>query len=171
VAKELLELYIRRRNTGDAPRKILLDFDSTDDPTHGEQVGTCYHGYYEQHMYRPLLVFNGERGQLATVVLGAGNTHSSCGAVAILKRIGARLREAWPSVEIELRADAGFPVPALYDYCEAEVIDFTIGLITNACLRKLASSLLEGAKERLGLGIQIKKPLRLRDTLDGASGI
>jgi hypothetical protein len=39
-------------------------------------------------------------------------------------------------------------VPALYDYCEAETIDYTIGLTTNARLQALASSLLEEAKER-----------------------
>ena len=148
MAKELFELYLRQRSAADAPRKILLDFDSTDDPTHGEQEGSYYHGYYEQHMYHPLLVFDGETGQLVTAVLRAGNTHSSRSAVAILKRIVARLREAWPEVEIELRADAGFAVPALYDYCEAESIDYTIGLIANARLRVLASSLLEEAKER-----------------------
>jgi hypothetical protein len=93
---------MKRRSTGDAPSKILLDFDSTDDPTHGEQEGSYYHGYYEQHMYHPLLVFDGETGQLITVVLRAGNTHSSRGAVTILKRNISRLREAWPSVEIEL---------------------------------------------------------------------
>jgi hypothetical protein len=148
MAKELFELYMKRRSTGDAPSKILLDFDSTDDPTHGEQEGSYYHGYYQQHMYHPLLVFDGETGQLVTAVLRAGNTHSSRSAVAILKRIVTRLREAWPEVEIELRADAGFAVPTLYDYCEAESIDYTIGLITNARLQALASSLLEEAKER-----------------------
>jgi hypothetical protein len=148
VAKELFELYIRQRSTDDAPRKILLDFDSTDDPTHGEQEGSYYHGYYEQHMYHPLLVFDGERGQLITVVLRAGNTHSSRSAVAILKRIISRLREVWPEVDIELRADAGFAVPEIYDYCEKEGIDYTIGLITNARLQALASSLLKEAKER-----------------------
>lgn len=148
MAKELFELYLRHRSEGDAPSKVLLDFDSTDDPTHGEQEGSYYHGYYEQHMYHPLLVFDGETGQLVTAVLRAGTTHSSRGAVAILERIVGRLREVWPSVQIELRADAGFAVPAMYDYCEKEGIDYTIGLITNARLQALADPLLEEAKER-----------------------
>ena len=46
---------MRLRSTGDAPKKILLDFDSTDDPTHGKQEGSYYHGYYEQHMYHILI--------------------------------------------------------------------------------------------------------------------
>jgi hypothetical protein len=80
--------------------------------------------------------------------LRPGNTHASRGTVSILKRIVSRLREAWPEVEIELRADAGFAVPEIYDYCEAEGIDYTIALITNARLEELAAPLLEEAKER-----------------------
>ena len=78
----------------------------------------------------------------------AGNTHASNSAVALLKRIVARLRREWPEVAIELRADAGFAVPALYGYCEAEGITYTVGLITNPRLQELAEDLLDEAKER-----------------------
>jgi hypothetical protein len=50
-------------------------------------------------------------------------------------------------VEIELRADAGFAVPALYDYCEEQGIVYTVGLITNPRLEELACNLLAEAKE------------------------
>jgi hypothetical protein len=57
--------------------------------------------------------------------LRAGNTHASISPVALLKRIVSRLRSRWPKVEIEMRADAGFAVPAVYDYCESEGITYT----------------------------------------------
>jgi hypothetical protein len=41
-----------------APSRVLLDFDATDDPAHGEQEGAYYHGYYEEHILHPLLVFD-----------------------------------------------------------------------------------------------------------------
>ena len=148
IAQAFLELYLRERGKGGAPEKVLLDFDATDDPTHGEQEGSYYHGYYEQHMYHPLLVFDGESGHLIGAILRAGNTHASDSAVALLKRIVGGLREKWPEVVIELRADAGFAVPALYDYCEAESITYTVGLITNPRLEELAEDLLDEAKER-----------------------
>jgi hypothetical protein len=149
IAQTLFELYLRERyKDGAAPKKILLDFDSTDDPTHGDQEGSYYHGYYEQHMYHPLLVFDGESGHLITAILRAGNTHASRSAVAILERIVARLRREWPEVEIEMRADAGFAVPALYEYCEKEGLDYTVGLITNPRLEALAEELLDEAKDR-----------------------
>ena len=58
-----------------------------------------------------------------------------------------RLRERWPEVDIEIRADAGFAVPAIYDYCEREDITYTIALITNPRLLGMAEELLREAKE------------------------
>jgi Transposase DDE domain group 1 len=145
IAEVLFELYLRRREKDGAPHKVLLDFDATADPTHGEQEGSFYHGYYQQHIYHPLLVFDGESGHLITALLRAGNTHASHSCVAILKRIVRALRERWPKVEVEIRADAGFAVPALYDYCEAEGITYTIALITNERLKEMAGELLEEA--------------------------
>lgn len=148
MAVALGELYIAQRGKDGVPHTILLDVDSTDDPTHGDQEGGYYHGYYEQHMYHPLLVFDGETGQLITAVLRPGNTHASQGVVPILRRLVERLRQAWPEVRIELRADAGFAIPAVYEYCEAHGIVYTIGLITNARLEALAAPLLEQAQHQ-----------------------
>ena len=149
MAEAIFELYLteRGKDGAAAPKKVLLDFDSTDDPTHGDQEGSYYHGYYGQHMYHPLLVFDGETGQLITALLRRGNTHASNSAVALLKRICARLRQRWPEVHIELRADAGFAVPAIYDYCEGEGITYTVGLITNPRLQEMAEDLLAVAQE------------------------
>jgi hypothetical protein len=147
IAQVLFELYLSERGRDGAPERVLLDFDSTDDPTHGEQEGSYYHGYYGQHIYHPLLVFDGESGHLITTLLRAGNTHASHSCVALLKRIVGRLRQRWPGVAIEIRADAGFAVPAIYDYCEHEGISYTIALITNERLKEMAEDLLEAATE------------------------
>jgi hypothetical protein len=106
------------------------------------------HGYFREHIYHPLLVFDGDTGQLITAVLRAGNTHASRSTVAILRRIVGLLRSTWPDVEVELRADAGFAVPAVYEYCEAQGIAYTIALITNSRLEEMAASLLEEAQRR-----------------------
>ena len=99
-------------------------------------------------MYHPLLVFDGETGQLITAILRPGNTHASRGAAGILRRIVERLRAAWPGVEIELRADAGFAVPAMYEYCEGQGIEYTVGLVTNSRLVEFAALLLSEAQGR-----------------------
>jgi len=151
IARAIFELYLSERAKDGTPERVLLDFDSTDDPTHGDQEGSYYHGYYKQHIYHPLLVFDGESGHLICALLRRGNTHASNSAVSVLKCVVGGLRERWPGVEIELRelrADAGFAVPDLYDYCEEEGITYTVGLITNPRLEGLAEDLLDEAKER-----------------------
>ena len=147
IAEVLFELYLSERGRDGAPERVLLDFDSTDDPTHGEQEGSYYHGYYRQHIYHPLLVFDGESRHLITTLLRAGNTHASNSSVALLKRIVGRLRQRWAGVAIEIRADGGFAIPAIYDYCEKEGISYTIALITNERLKQMAGALLEEATQ------------------------
>ena len=73
-----------------SPTRVLLDLDGTDDPTHGKQEGTAYHGYYRQHMYHPLLVFDGDTDQLITAVLRPGNAHGSPGRRRRPEAPGAR---------------------------------------------------------------------------------
>ena len=148
LAEALAEIYLRERERIGRPTHIVLDFDGTDDPTHGAQEGSAYHGYFRQQMYHPLLVFDGETGQLITAILRPGTAHAGHGALAILRRIVARLRARWPQVPIELRADAGFAKPEIYAFCEAEAISYTIGLVTNPRLVALAASLAEAAMTR-----------------------
>jgi hypothetical protein len=149
LALSLAHLYRAERERvagGRPPRRVLLDLDGTDVPAHGAQEGAAYHAYYGQHQYLPLLVFDGDTDQLVTAVLRPGNAHGSRGAVAVLKRLVRLLRAWWPAVRIELRADSGFAVPALYEWCEAQGLAYTIGLIPNPRLEAHAAPLLAAAQ-------------------------
>jgi hypothetical protein len=148
LAQALVAIYLHNRERDGVPDQVLLDLDGTDDPTHGQQEGSRYHGYYRQHMYHPLLIFDGHTDQLITAVLRHGTVHASHGVVAVLKRLIRAIRAHWPAVHIELRADSGFAVPALYDFCEREHLDYTIGLAPNLRLRELAAPLVEQAKQQ-----------------------
>ncbi len=146
LAAALADLYVRERGQAGAPGRVVLDLDGTDDPAHGEQEGVAYHGYYRQHMYHPLLIFDGDTGHLITAVLRPGNVHGSRFVVLVLRRLLRRLRAAWPDVSVELRADSGFAVPRLYAWCEANRVEYTIGLIPNATLEARAAPLLAEAQ-------------------------
>ena len=148
LAVALGDLYLRERERSGRPTHILIDLDSTDDPTHGHQEGTAYHGYYRQHMYHPLLLFDGETNHLITAVLRPGNAHASVGVVPVLKRVVRALRARWPGVAIELRSDSGCAVPAVYAFCEQTGLDYTIGLVPNRRLARLAAPLLADAQQR-----------------------
>ena len=147
LSEELVELYLK---THPGPRKIIvLDLDATDDPTHGRQQFSFFHGYYEEHMYHPLLVFDGRDGFPLAAVLRPGNTHASHGALAVLKRLIKKLRQAYPEALILVRADAGFAVPAIYNYLEEQPeFRYVIGFITNNRLLAQSAPLLEKAQRR-----------------------
>jgi Transposase DDE domain group 1 len=148
LAVALGEVYLRDRERAGVPTHLVLDLDGTDDPAHGDQEGAAYHGYFRQRQYFPLLVFDGETNQLITAVLRRGTAHAGHGVVAILKRIVRALRARWPGVTLEVRADSGFAIPALYDYCEAEGIAYTIGLVPNARLEAAVAPLLADAERQ-----------------------
>jgi hypothetical protein len=145
MAEALVALYIRERQRTGVPSHLVLDIDGTDDPVHGNQEGGAYHGFYREHIYHPLLVFDGQTNQLITAVLRPGRCHESRFVVLILRRLLKRLRAAWPQVTLELRADSGFAVPRLYAWCEANGLTYTIGMIPNRRLAVIAAPLLSQA--------------------------
>ena len=146
LADWLFEVYVK---THPGPRDVIvIDIDATDDPTHGQQQLSFFHGYYEEHMYHPLFIFDGISGFPMACILRPGNTHASHRSKAVLKRLMKRLKKAYPEAEIVLRADAGFAVPRLYSLCEQEGIHYVIGLITNDRLKEKSAELLAKAKEQ-----------------------
>jgi DDE family transposase len=146
LAVALVQIYLQERERDGRPTHIVLDLDGTDDPAHGKQEGVAYHGFYGQYMYHPLLIFDGETGQLITAILRPGTCHASRGALAVLKRLVRLLRARWPGVTIEVRGDSGFAVPALYDYLDAQHIAYTIALGRNPRLEAMAAALAEQAQ-------------------------
>lgn len=141
LADVLFACYLRERERAGRPTRILLDIDSTDDPTHGAQEGTAYHGFFRQHMYHPLLVFDGDTDQLVVAALRAGNAHASQGVVPLLGALVPALRACWPGVAIEIRGDGGAAGPEVYACCEALDVTYTVGLPPNARLAALAAPL------------------------------
>jgi hypothetical protein len=117
-----------------APEEIVLDFDATDDPLHGEQEGRFFHGYYGGYCYLPLYIFCGSH--LLCARLREANVDASFGAVAELDRIVAQIRQRWPEVRIVVRGDSGFAREELMSWCESHGVDFVFGLARNARLQR-----------------------------------
>lgn len=136
----LVDLFIRTRTT--PPGEIILDLDATDDPVHGRQALSGYHGYYRQHQYLPLLVHDGATGFPLAAWLRPGTVHAACGAVEVLDVLVRKLRATWPQVVIKVRGDCGFAVPRLYEFCEAEGLLYAFGLAGNAVLHRATAQAL-----------------------------
>jgi len=130
-------------------KKIILDLDSTDDETHGQQEFSFYHGYFRHHVYHPLLIFDEETGDLICALLRGGNRGAAFRAVSVLKRIVQRIRRQIPELEIEIRADSGFATPELYEYCEKEekTLSYVIGFKCNPRLEAEVEDLLNEARQ------------------------
>ena len=146
LSETLLELYVSK--FAKAPKRIILDIDSTDDTTYGAQQLSLFNGFYRQHMYHPLLIFDGKRGDLLAALLRPGNAASSTDLMPVLKRLVGRLRYRWKHVKIIVRADAGFAIPELYCFCEEEGIDYVIGFKGMKPLKTLNEKNVERAQRR-----------------------
>jgi hypothetical protein len=130
----LVDLFLRTRRR--PPTEVILDADASDDPVHGRQALSGYHGYYRQHQYLPLFVYDGATGFPLAVWLRPGTAHASLGAAEILDRIVTKLRAAWPGVPIRVRSDNGLAVPGLYEYCEAHGLPYAFGYASNPVLQR-----------------------------------
>jgi hypothetical protein len=145
----LLQQFIRL--CGDQVRQrgqILLDIDSTDDPTHGQQQMSFFNGAYGQHMYHPMLIFERHTGCLLAARLRPGNASSHARIVPMLLRLVLRLQAAFPEAKIKLRGDAGFALPLLYQFCEFFGIQYALGIPANQVFQHRAEPRQKRLKRR-----------------------
>lgn len=146
LADVFIDQFIASFN--EPPTRITLDIDPFDDPTHGQQQLTFFHGYYRQYQYLPRAITCAENDQVVMLCLLFGRAHPALGAADDVEYLVGRLRHAFPGVRIVLRADSGFGVPTMYEACERLEIDFTIGIGMNTTLKKFSDPLLQHVVEQ-----------------------
>jgi hypothetical protein len=134
-----------------ATEVVVLDIDTTDDPTHGAQQLSFFHGYYDHHIYHPLLIFD-DQGELVSAILRPGNTHAARGAGGVLERVIRRIKARFPTAQIVVRGDAGFGICRLIEHLdrlEAELggIAYLFGIAKNPALLRLAEPALHAAAD------------------------
>jgi hypothetical protein len=130
---------------GTPPRHLTFDLDAVDDPAHGHQQLTFWHGYYDQNQYLPLVITCADNDQFVMLSLRPGNVPAALGADDDLAHLVTRLRQVWPDVALHFRGDCGFGVPAMYEVCEALRVWYTFGLSANAVLQHETEGLLAEA--------------------------
>ena len=111
-------------------REIILDFDATDDPLHGNQEGAFFHGYYRHYCYLPLYCFCGNIALLSQ--LRDAKRDASSGTVEALKKITCAIRKRFGrKVRIIVRADSGFAREEIMAWCEHNGVYYCLGLARN----------------------------------------
>ena len=141
----LAELVIdrHRRRLGKSCRRVALDLDVTDDPTHGDQQFSFFNGFYDSHCYLPLLGFlrfDNEADQyLCAAVLRPGNAPTQRGTLGLLRRLLPLLRHAFPKARILVRLDGGFACPELFNFLDKEPrVDYAVAMAKNPRLLRLS---------------------------------
>ena len=129
------------------PREVTLDIDVFDDPTHGDQQLTLFHGYYRQYQYLVRAITCAENDMVVLPALLYGTADPALGAGDDLKRIVQALREKFPGVLIRVRADSGYAKPWLYEICERLDVEYSIGIGMNNVLKRNTEELLQKAVE------------------------
>lgn len=153
MGRELADAVIdrhRRRLHGRA-RRITVDLDPTDDPTHGAQQLTFFNGHYDTWCYLPLLAFvtfDDETEQyLCAAVLRPGNAPATRGARGVLWRLLDLLRKAFPKARFLVRLDGGFATPAILDLLDAEPrLDYVVAMAENTVLTRHAAAAMVEAR-------------------------
>lgn len=150
LADRVIERH-RQRLHGRA-RRITIDLDPTEDPTHGAQQLSFFNRHYDSHCYLPMvcfLTFDGEAEQyLVAAVLRPGNAPGSAGALGILRRLIERVGDAFPKARIRVRLDGGFASPKVLDFLDCEPkVEYLVNLASNAVLkRKVKSAMLRARR-------------------------
>ncbi|WNK20298.1 IS1380 family transposase [Halomonas piscis] len=116
------------------PKEIVLDFDGTDIPVHGDQPGKFFNGYYDHHCYFPLYVFCGRH--LLVSYLRTSNRSDSRHSWAILALLVRFIRQYWPDTHIVFRGDSGFYRPRILSWCDRNNVDYIVGISKNSRLLK-----------------------------------
>ena len=163
VNVELVEQFIA--SYAQAPAVLILDFDATDTPVHGNQENRFFHGYYDCHCFLPLYVFCSD--QLLTAYLRPSNIDAAKHAAAILKLLVTRLRRAWPRTTFVFRADSGFCRDRLLSWCDRHDVKYVVGLARNERLLALAAPLLRRAEKQFK---KTQQKQRLFTAFDYAAG-
>jgi len=143
MTKVLIQVFIESQKT--PPKKLILDFDGTDDEVHGNQVGGFFHGYYHHQCFLPLYVFCGNH--LLVACLRPGNVPDSKHSWGILKLLVKEFREHWPDVAVTFRGDGAFCRHNMFNWCERNDINYITAIPANKRIIKHGQKFVDEAKK------------------------
>jgi hypothetical protein len=146
LARVLVDQFIQ--SYADEPSIIVLDFDDTEDKTHGQQQLQLFNSYYQSHCYQPLHVYEGLSGKLMATILKPGKRSNGKQMLMIVKRLITYLRAQWPNTIFIYRGDSHFAYPDVMAWIDhQDKVYHVTGLTGNAVLNELVEAHVQRANK------------------------
>lgn len=146
----------RQRERRGKVRRITLDLDPTEDPTHGQQEFSFFNSHYDNWCFLPLLAFatfhdkdNREEPEryLLAALLRRGNANAALGFAGLLRRLVQRCRDIFPEARLRVRLDGAYATPEVFVLLEAELkVEYVVNMGKNDVLKRAAEPLLQRAR-------------------------
>lgn len=150
LAQCVIDSRKKQRKRHRKPKRITIDVDPTDDPTHGQQLFAFFNGHYDNWCYLPLAVFisfDDEPEQyLVGTILRPGNASATKWTSWVLRRLVEALEQAWPKARIRVRLDGGFANPQIFELLEWLGVTYLVAMARNKRLAKIAEPLMRKAR-------------------------
>jgi hypothetical protein len=130
------------------PAAITLDIDDTVDVVHGHQQLSLFNGHYDERCFLPIHVYDTATSRPVAVLLRTGKTPSGIEIRGHVRRLMRRIRRHWPNTRITIRGDSHYGRPEVMAWCEANRVDYILGLSGNAVLDRLVEPAADDVRVR-----------------------
>lgn len=144
----LLDLFLETPRK--KPKEVIVDFDTSEHETHGQQELALYNKHYQSRCYLPLFAFarvpEEQEEYLVSAELPDHHGRDDFALQDTLEQLVNGMRKRWPGVTVIFRADAWFGAPAIYEWCEAHHVAYAIAMPGNPVLYREAAPLVDAAK-------------------------
>jgi len=130
------------------PAAITLDIDDTGDVVHGHQQLALFNAHYDERCFLPIHVYDTATSRPVAVLLRTGKTPSGAEIRGHLRRLVRRIRRHWPNTRLTIRGDGHYGRPEVMAWCEANGVDYILGLPGNAVLDRLVEAATDDMRVR-----------------------
>ncbi|HVB69525.1 MAG TPA: IS1380 family transposase, partial [Acetobacteraceae bacterium] len=130
------------------PHAVTLDIDDTVDVVHGHQQLALFNAHYDERCFQPIHVYDTATSRPVAVLLRPGKTPSGTEIRGHLRRLVRRIRSHWPTTRLTIRGDGHYGRPEVMAWCEANGVDYVLGLPGNAVLDRLVEPVADDVRVR-----------------------
>ena len=134
------------------PAAVTLDIDDTVDVVHGHQQLALFNAHHDERCFLPIHVYDTATSRPVAMLLRPGKTPSGPEIRNHLRRLVRRIRSHWPDTRLTIRGDGHYGRPEVMAWCEANDVDYILGLPGNAVLDRLVEAAADDVRVRRAEG-------------------